>query len=187
MDKTVKEAKAEAEPKKLVRKLRTEQYNGPDEWVYWESVGGKWTHFLCVTPLKMEDVMVPGFLDPAGPNNGRVMPVKRYERVRFITESNSPVPIEFETVVVQHFQPVTLQLWTGRLMEYDLPKDSLTCFDVLGINPKTASVENVKEAFLKLSKEYHPDAGGSDIKMKELNKARTEAERIVYALRSRAA
>lgn len=46
--------------------------------------------------------------------------------------------------------------------------------DVLGISPH-ATREHVEETYRLLAKKHHPDAGGSDEAMAELNRARQEA------------
>jgi hypothetical protein len=43
---------------------------------------------------------------------------------------------------------------------------------VFALNPKTASKEDIKEAFRKLAKEHHPDAGGDPRVMERLQKMR---------------
>jgi molecular chaperone DnaJ len=43
-------------------------------------------------------------------------------------------------------------------------------YDVLGVS-KTASADEVKKAFRRLSRKHHPDAGGTEEKFKELNEA----------------
>jgi molecular chaperone DnaJ len=43
-------------------------------------------------------------------------------------------------------------------------------YDVLGV-PKSATADEVKKAFRKLSRKHHPDAGGSEDKFKEVNEA----------------
>src|SRR5512144_3254876 len=43
-------------------------------------------------------------------------------------------------------------------------------YEVLGV-PKSASADDIKKAFRKLSRKHHPDAGGSEEKFKEINEA----------------
>ena len=43
-------------------------------------------------------------------------------------------------------------------------------YKTLGV-PRTASTDEIKKAFRKLARKYHPDAGGDEAKFKELNEA----------------
>ena len=43
-------------------------------------------------------------------------------------------------------------------------------YKTLGV-PRTASTDEIKKAFRKLARKYHPDAGGSEAKFKEINEA----------------
>jgi molecular chaperone DnaJ len=43
-------------------------------------------------------------------------------------------------------------------------------YDMLGV-PKSASADEIKKAFRKLSRKHHPDAGGTEEKFKEINEA----------------
>lgn len=43
-------------------------------------------------------------------------------------------------------------------------------YDLLGV-PKSATADEIKKAFRKLSRKHHPDAGGSEEKFKEVNEA----------------
>ena len=43
-------------------------------------------------------------------------------------------------------------------------------YDLLGV-PKSASADEIKKAFRKLSRKHHPDAGGAEEKFKEINEA----------------
>ena len=43
-------------------------------------------------------------------------------------------------------------------------------YDILGVN-KNATADEIKKAFRKLARKYHPDAGGSEEKFKEVNEA----------------
>lgn len=56
-------------------------------------------------------------------------------------------------------------------------------YSILGV-PKTASPEEIKEAYRSLSKTHHPDVGGDSEKMKELNEAYSvlsdESQKVEY-------
>jgi hypothetical protein len=51
-----------------------------------------------------------------------------------------------------------------------------SCWDVLGIS-RNASVEEIRTAYYTKARSVHPDVGGSDENMSELNRARNEAMR----------
>jgi len=50
------------------------------------------------------------------------------------------------------------------------PNSGKNYYDVLGVS-KTASAEEIKDAYRKLSKTHHPDVGGDPEKMKDINEA----------------
>lgn len=56
------------------------------------------------------------------------------------------------------------------------PAQSKAWWDVLGVS-RSASLEQVSKAWKDLAKKYHPDRGGSEQKMSEINRAWHEAER----------
>ena len=49
-----------------------------------------------------------------------------------------------------------------------------SCWDILGLRSH-ASMQDVKEAYRRKAMTLHPDQGGSDAAMVELNRARDEA------------
>jgi hypothetical protein len=55
-----------------------------------------------------------------------------------------------------------------------------SCWEILGIKPGASEAE-IQAAYRKAAREAHPDAGGSDERMSEVNRARDEALRQVAA------
>ena len=60
------------------------------------------------------------------------------------------------------------------------PRGARSCWDVLGIEPGASSAA-IKGAWRAKAQRLHPDAGGSDAAMAELNRAKDEALRLVGA------
>lgn len=55
-----------------------------------------------------------------------------------------------------------------------------SCWEVLGLTP-TANIADVQDAFRRMARSAHPDAGGSTAVMAALNSARDEALRCIGA------
>lgn len=59
------------------------------------------------------------------------------------------------------------------------PQREKKWWDVLGVSPR-ASDEEIKEAYRKLARKYHPDYGGSDEQMAIINAAYEQAKQSDY-------
>ena len=59
------------------------------------------------------------------------------------------------------------------------PQQEKKWWDVLGVSPG-ATEDEVREAYVKLARQHHPDNGGSDEQMTIINAAYEQAKQVGY-------
>ncbi|XP_033635508.1 dnaJ homolog subfamily C member 28-like [Asterias rubens] len=61
---------------------------------------------------------------------------------------------------------------------YQLKNNLKDCYNLLNVNPENSNISDVKEAFLKLAKEYHPDSRSKTADVQKFNQAKDAYEAI---------
>ncbi|XP_022101556.1 dnaJ homolog subfamily C member 28-like [Acanthaster planci] len=95
----------------------------------------------------------------------------------------------FTVMVNSHKKPIPAlgyagnwaQLHTASILSaYKLRRNVKDCYQVLNVDPESSSLSDVKEAFLRLAKEYHPDSKSPTADVRKFNQVR-EAYQAVRA------
>jgi hypothetical protein len=106
----------------------------------------------------------------------RVMAIDAYNRVRDNVAAIAKT-LEAMRAIERHGGAQVLERAFAGFAALPPPR---SCWDILGVKPD-ASTGDIHRAFISKAKLAHPDAGGSDAAMSELNQARDQALKAATA------
>lgn len=158
-----------------------------------DNVQGSLRRFASDSGKKVEGIVISsnvtlGVSRPADPGVavwftwdglGLCIPIDRYQTVEANLQAIHHI-IEARRVELRHGTLALVRATFTGLLALPAPKDARSWRDVLDFGPQaTISADMVRSRYRELASRMHPDKGGSDAAMSELNRARDEALQAV--------